>query len=156
MAATWALVIMATSPLNMPACCLETTSAWGSIQIKALRQHTHYSVSYIQRLLPMTGMVMLHQVSFIFYFFSTLFFYIIIHLNTTVLETNIVTYLNIVRTKLTTLFIERLGSSSCHFHIVLWYHRWCIVHKDMKSSWILATLLKALESKLSQWKILEL
>ncbi|CAH3185098.1 unnamed protein product [Porites lobata] len=24
-------------------------------------QHTHYSVSYIQRLLPMTGMVMLHQ-----------------------------------------------------------------------------------------------
>ena len=136
--------------------CLETTSAWGSIQIKALRQHTHHSVSYIQRLLPMTGMVMLHQVSFIFYFFSTLFFYIIIHLNTTVLETNIVTYLNIVRTKLTTLFIERLGSSSCHFHIVLWYHRWCIVHKDMKSSWILATLLKALESKLSRWKILEL
>ena len=129
MAATWALVIMATSPLNkLPACCLETTSAWGSIQIKALRQHTHYSVSYIQRLLPMTGMVMLYQVSFIFYFFSTLFFYMIIHLNTTVLETNIVTYLNIVRTKLTTLFIERLGSSSCHFHIVLWYHRGCIVH----------------------------
>ena len=157
MAATWALVIMATSPPNMPAaCCLETTSTWGSIQIKALSQHTHYSISYIQRLLPMTGMVMLHQVSFIFYFFSTLFFYIIIHLNTTVLETNIVTYLNIVRTKLTTLFIERLGSSSCHFHIVLWYHRWCIVHKDMKSSWILATLLKALESKLSQWKILVL
>ena len=85
----------------------------------ALRQHIHYSVSYIQRLLPMTGMVMLHQVSFIFSFFSTLFFYIIIHLNTTVLETNIVTYLNIVRTKLTTLFRERLGSSSCHFHIVL-------------------------------------
>ena len=159
MAATWALVIMATSPLNMPACCLETTSAWGSIQIKALRQHTHYSVSYmyIQRLLPMRGMLMLHQVSFIFCFFSSLFFYIIIHLKTTVLETNIaVTYLNIVRTKLTTLFIERLGSSSCHFHIVLWYHRWCIVHKDMKSSWILATLLKALESKLSQWKILEI
>ena len=64
-----------------------------------MRQHTHCSVSlYIQRLLPMTGMVMLHQVSFIFSFFSTLFFYIIIHLNTTVLETNIVTYLNIVRT----------------------------------------------------------
>ena len=130
---------------------------WGSIQIKALRQHTHYSISYIQRLLPMTGMVMLYQVSFIFYFFSTLFFYIIIHLNTTVLETNIVTYLNIVKIKLTTLFTERLGSSSCHFHIILWLpqmmHR---VHKDMKSSWILATLLKALESKLSQWKILEL
>ena len=68
----------------------------------------------------MTGVVKLHQVSFIFYFFSTLFFYIIIHLNSTVLETNIVTcYLNIVRTKLTTLFIETLGSSSCHFHIVL-------------------------------------
>ena len=67
----------------------------------------------------MTDMIMLHKVSFIFYFFSTLFFYIIIHLNTTVLETNIVTYLNIVRNKLTTLSIERLGSSSCHFHIVL-------------------------------------
>ena len=91
-------------------------------------QHTHYRVtcSYIQRLLPMTGMAMLHQVSFIFYFLLLYFFYIIIHLNTTVLETNIVTYLNIVRTKLTTLFIERLASSSCHFHIVLWYHRWCI------------------------------
>ena len=37
----------------------------------------------------MTGMVMLHQVSFIFYFFSTLFFYIIIHLNTPVLETGL-------------------------------------------------------------------
>ena len=98
----------------------------------------------------MTGMVMLHQVSFIFYFVLLYFFYLIIHLNTTVLETNIVTYLNIVRTKLTTLFTERLGSSSCHFHIILWLpqmmHR---VHKDMKSSWILATLLKALESKLS-------
>ena len=67
----------------------------------------------------MTDMVMLHQVSFIFYFLELYFFYIIIHLNTTVLETNIVTYLNIVRTKLTTLFIERLGSSSGHFHIVL-------------------------------------
>ena len=87
----------------------------------ALRQHTHthYSVSYIQRLLPMTGMVMLHQVSFIFYFELLYFCYIIIHLNTTGLETNIVTYLNIVRTKLTTLFRERLGSSSCHFHIIL-------------------------------------
>ena len=98
---------MATSPLNMPACCLETTSAWGSIQIKALRQHTHYSVSYmyIQILLPMRGMLMLHQVSFIFCFFSSLFFYIIIHLNTTVPETNIaVTYLNIVRTKLTAFY----------------------------------------------------
>ena len=108
LATTWALVIMATSPLNMPACCLETTSAWGSIQIKALRQHPYYSVlsyMYIQRLLPMTGMLMLHQVSFIFCFFSSLFFYIIIHLNTTVLETNIaVTYLNIVRTKLTTFY----------------------------------------------------
>ena len=143
---------MATSPLNMPACCLETTSAWESIQIKAFREHTHYSVSYI----PTTGMVMLHQVSFIFYFFSTLFFYIIIHLNTTVLETNIVTYLNIVKIKLTILFTERLGSSSCHFHMVLWYHRWCIVHKDMKSSWIFDTVLIALESKLSQWKILVL
>ena len=83
-------------------------------------QHTHYSVSYIQRLLPMTGMVMLHQVSFIFYFLLLYFFIIIIiHLNTTVLETNIVTYLNIVKVKLTTLFTERLGSSSCHFHIIL-------------------------------------
>ena len=49
-----------------------------------------------------------HQVSFIFCFFGSLFFYIIIHLNTTVLETNIVTYLNIVRTTLTTLFIEKV------------------------------------------------
>ena len=48
------------------------------------------------------------QVSFIFCFFGSLFFYIIIHLNTAVLETNIVTYLNIVRTKLTTLFIEKV------------------------------------------------
>ena len=64
----------------------------------------------------MTGML---KLVLYFVFFSSLFFYIIIHLNTTVLETNIVTYLNIVRTKLTTLFIERLGSSSCHFHIVL-------------------------------------
>ena len=129
---------------------------WGSIQIKALRKHIHYSVSYIQRLLPMTGMVMLRQVTFIFYFFSTLFFYIIIHLNTTVLETNIVTDLNIVRTKLTTLYRKVWKLIMSFNHIVLWYHRWCMVHKDMKSSWILATLLKALESKLSQWKILEL
>ena len=64
----------------------------------------------------MTGML---KLVLYFAFFSSLFFYIIKHLNTTVLETNIVTYLNIVRTKLTTLFIERLGSSSCHFHIVL-------------------------------------
>ena len=123
MAATWALVIMATSPLNMPACCLETTSAWGSIQIKALRQHPYYSVSYmyIQRLLPMTGMLMLHQVSFIFCFFSSLFFYIIIHLNTTVPETNIaVTYLNIVRTKLTTFCrkVRKLIMSFSHCFVI--------------------------------------
>lgn len=150
MAATWALVITATSPLNMPACCLETTSAWGSIQIKALRQHTHYSISYmyiqIKGYFPWQARSCYINLVLYFAFFSIVyFFYIIIHLNTTVnLKLMLSTYLNIVRTKLTTLFIERLGSSSCHFHIVLWYHRWCIVHKDMKSSWILATLLKAL------------
>ena len=72
-------------------------------------------------LLPMTGMVMLHQVSFIFYFFSTLFFYIIIHLNTTVPETNMaVTYLNIVRTKLTTFYrkVRKLIMSFSHCFVI--------------------------------------
>ena len=130
MAATWAQVTMAASPLNMPACCLETTSAWRSNQIKALRQHYFPWQAwscYIKLVLYFT--------------FLVLYFFILSYISTlcTVLETNIVTcYLNIVRTKLTTLFIERLGSSSYHFHIVLWYHRWWIVHKDiMKRSWIL-------------------
>ena len=157
LAATWALVIMATSSLNMPACCLETTSAWGSIQSKALRWSTLITASVIFKgYFPWQAWTC--YIKLVLYFtFYYYYFYIIIHLNTTVLETNIVTYLNIVKIKLTTLFTERLGSSSCHFHIILWLpqmmHR---VHKDMKSSWILATLLKALESKLSQWKILVL
>ena len=41
----------------------------------------------------MTGML---KLVLYFAFFSSVFFYIIIHLNTTVLETNIVTYLNVV------------------------------------------------------------
>ena len=140
MAATWALVIMARSPLNMPACCLETTSAWGSIQIKALRCSTLITASVtciFKGYFPWQACSCYIKLVLYLLLFWVFFLYIIIHLNTTVLETNIFTYLNIVRTKLTTLFIERLGSSSYHFHIVLWYHRWWIVHKDMKRSWIL-------------------
>ena len=144
--ATWALVIMAASPLNMPACCLETTSAWGSIQIKASRRSTLITASVIFKgYFPWQAWSCSIKLVLYFTFLVLYFFYVIIHLNTTVLENNIVTYLNIVKIKLTTLFIERLGSSSCHFHIVLWYHRWCIVHINekllnfsypLKSSWI--------------------
>ena len=62
------------------------------------------------------------------------FFNITIHLNTTILQTNIVTYLNIVRTKLTTLYrkVRKLIMSFSHFFVIpQMMHR---VHKDMKSS----------------------